>query len=490
MNSHFSMRLFQKNTCIRGRGAIALRRLRALLLCLGLCAIVAGLPAQAQSAPAAPTNYAVAASTGVATWTKSSGASNYDLELRPGDATDLDDHGDAVTLRPGDVATVDFRTAPNARNCCLNGESYHSRIRAVGSNGNSDWTSWSAFTFSGTSSIPEAPTNYAVAASTGVATWTKSSSASNYDLELRPGDASDLDDHGDAVALLPGDVATVGFRTAPNARNCCLNGESYHSRIRAVGSNGFSPWTSWSAFTFSGTSSIPNTPTGLSVASETGIASWSAPTGATGYDLELQVGTDGTTTTLMTGNFVEEDLTSATNCCVDQESYRTRIRATGANGFSPWSTWTTFVFGGTSSIADSPPGQRDTGDRDSGGSSGSRRQSEAKPTPKPGVDHLPYPTQDHSRLPVGAVVKSDSPWIQFREIKVAYLGYQSVIDAGARAAIDVWSPLRLEAEVCLEGTGSLLFLDASTSPRARRRWSLTRAPARLAPKLIAQARLC
>ena len=46
------------------------------------------------------------------------------------------------------------------------------------------------------------------------------------------------------------------------------------------------------------------------------------------------------------------------------------------------------------------------------------------------------------------------------------IGAQWVIDAGFIAAIDVWGE-DVGGEVCLDGVGSLLFLDASTSPRAQ-----------------------
>ena len=46
------------------------------------------------------------------------------------------------------------------------------------------------------------------------------------------------------------------------------------------------------------------------------------------------------------------------------------------------------------------------------------------------------------------------------------IGAQWIIDAGFIAAIDVWGE-DVGGEVCLDGVGSLLFLDASTSPRAQ-----------------------
>ena len=70
-------------------------------------------------------------------------------------------------------------------------------------------------------------------------------------------------------------------------------------------------------------------------------------------------------------------------------------------------------------------------------------------------------------MPVGAEVNSDRPWIQFREVSGAGIGQQSVLDEGARQAIDIWGPLGVNTEVCFAGMGSMLLLDAAYSPRLR-----------------------
>ena len=75
-----------------------------------------------------------------------------------------------------------------------------------------------------------------------------------------------------------------------------------------------------------------------------------------------------------------------------------------------------------------------------------------------------YPTQDHSGLPAGATIESDSPWIAFREVSGAAIGDPTVRD-NAMSAVDVWGPLGVDAQVCLPGSGSLILLDAAYSPR-------------------------
>ncbi|MCY3796189.1 MAG: SH3 domain-containing protein [Chloroflexi bacterium] len=53
-----------------------------------------------------------------------------------------------------------------------------------------------------------------------------------------------------------------------------------------------------------------------------------------------------------------------------------------------------------------------------------------------------------------------------QRLSAASIGLPWIIDAGFIAAIDVWGK-DVEGEFCLDGVGSLLFLDTSTSPRAQ-----------------------
>ena len=52
-----------------------------------------------------------------------------------------------------------------------------------------------------------------------------------------------------------------------------------------------------------------------------------------------------------------------------------------------------------------------------------------------------------------------------RRIDAGGIGVQRIINAGYMAAVDIWGD-DLPEEVCLDGVGRMLFLDASTSPRA------------------------
>ena len=97
--------------------------------------------------------------------------------------------------------------------------------------------------------------------------------------------------------------------------------------------------------------------------------------------------------------------------------------------------------------------------RQSGGSSPRR-------TPAPDKANLPIPTPDHSQLPRGAEVQSDRPWVASREVSGAAISNPAIRETMLEA-IDVWGPMGVDGEVCFDGVGSLILLDAATSPRAQ-----------------------
>jgi len=304
-----------------------------------------------------------------------------------------------------------------------------------------------------TAQVPSAPSGFSVDESTGAdagkASWTAVSGATAYILELQVGTT------GSVAELRPGShVTSVDFKIAPNATNCCKNGTSYRSRIKVTTSGGESAWSSWVNFTFNGTTSFTGTPFTVSLS-----LSYDGNTGT----LRITTSTSGGTGTLAT-----------TNCRYGSNSFQC---GTGTTTLSNVSAGTvTIVAKGergtekhTVSETINVPASEGSGDaRDSYGS-GSSRSRRSGPTATPTRDpaRLPIPTQDHSNLPLGAEVNSDRPWIQFREVSGAGIGQQSVIDEGARQAIDLWGPLGVNTEVCFAGMGSMLLLDADYSPRLR-----------------------
>ena len=134
------------------------------------------------------------------------------------------------------------------------------------------------------------------------------------------------------------------------------------------------------------------------------------------------------------------------------------------------STWTPIPTATATPVGASPqPPRPDSGGsgNEGGGGGGGRGRRADRPPPTPTRDsrNMPVPTQDHSKLPENADVQSDTPWIQFREVTGAAIGVPSVLDRGARSAIDVWGPLGVDAEVCFDDIGSVILLDAAYSPR-------------------------
>ena len=98
-----------------------------------------------------------------------------------------------------------------------------------------------------------------------------------------------------------------------------------------------------------------------------------------------------------------------------------------------------------------------------------RASKRVKETPKP--TNTPKPT-----IPSGIQLNADpgirvsatyglDSGIQFQRIDAGGVGIQGVIDAGMIDAIDVWGYVEQGAEVCFAAHGSVLFLDAATSPR-------------------------
>ena len=55
--------------------------------------------------------------------------------------------------------------------------------------------------------------------------------------------------------------------------------------------------------------------------------------------------------------------------------------------------------------------------------------------------------------------------VQCQEINAGGIGIQSVIDAGFTHAVDIWGYVEQGVQVCFNGAGSILFLDAMTAPR-------------------------
>ncbi len=68
-------------------------------------------------------------------------------------------------------------------------------------------------------------------------------------------------------------------------------------------------------------------------------------------------------------------------------------------------------------------------------------------------------------LPGHIAVFGDAMSVNCRDVGPAGIGVQSVIDAGVISAIDIWSSMAVDVEVCSSIAGSITVLDAASSPR-------------------------
>ncbi len=248
-------------------------------------------------APAAPTGLSASGITQTAitlSWTKSTGATAYKVQV---------DSGAVATL--GDVATHTF-TGLSA------GTSYTLKVIASNSGGDSAAASTSASTLP---NAPAAPTGLATSGITQTSitlTWTKSAGATSY--KVRAGTTG-------AFTLL-GDVATYTF-TSLTANT------AYTLQVVASNSGGDSS----SAQTSASTNNVPpppapSAPTGLASSgiTQTSITlSWTKSTGATGYKVQVDSGTVTTLGDVATYTF--SSLSAGT-------SYTLKVIATNAGGDS------------------------------------------------------------------------------------------------------------------------------------------------------------
>ncbi len=248
-------------------------------------------------APAAPTGLTTSGITQTSitlSWTKSTGATAYKVQV---------DSGSVATL--GDVATHTF-TGLSA------GTSYTLKVIASNSGGDSAAATVNASTLP---NAPSAPTGLATSGITQTSitlTWTKSAGATSY--KVRAGTTG-------AFTLL-GDVATYTF-TSLTANT------GYTLQVVASNSGGDSS----SAQTSASTNNVPPppapaAPTGLATSGITQTAitlSWTKSAGATGYKVQADSGTVTTLGDVATHTF--SSLSAGT-------SYTLKVIATNAGGDS------------------------------------------------------------------------------------------------------------------------------------------------------------
>jgi len=496
---------------------------RILILLFPLLLFAA--PAVAQSL-APPGNFRIDAATGIASWEAIDNATGYELELRVGLT------GDLVTLTPGKVLEVDFKTAPKATNCCVKNEQYTVKIRALRASKNTAWTTLRSFIFTG-DDIAASPVPFSL---TAAASYDYGAGTIWLDISSNKFISVSCTLNGAAVGC---PIGRTGFVRAASAAYTIVVSTTFNSQAYSKEASIVVPA---SAPTFSGSApanvridadkdtiawdAISNAPhylikvvQGATTELNTSSASidLSAPLADTAATITVKACTDttgslcGATATLEIAdeNAPAVNLTAPANLRIAADRQTVRWNAvTGAAFYAYFyfrdgapilndkTSSTTFTLASAipqSSFArisvkacadealsncslsatvtiqpaggDRPNPQPDSGRSSGSSSSGSKRERDPAAPAARDASRLPIPAQDHSQLPAGAEVNSDKPWIQFREVSRAGIGRQSVLDRGARSAIDVWGPMGVEAEVCFAGRGSLLLLDAAYSPR-------------------------
>ena len=251
------------------------------------------------NAPAAPTGLSASGITQSAitlSWTKSSGATGYKVQV---------DSGAVATL--GDVATHSFSGLSA-------GTSYTLKVVAFNSGGDSSAASVSASTLP---NAPAAPTGLSAPAAGITDTsitlnWTKSTGATAYKVQVDSGAVSTL-----------GDVATHSF-------GGLSAGTSYTLKVIASNSGGDSSAATLTVWT------KPAAPTGLSALpagiTDTSITlTWTKSTGATGYKVQVDSGTVVTLGDVASHTF--SGLSAGT-------SYTLKVIATNSSGDSATATAT------------------------------------------------------------------------------------------------------------------------------------------------------
>jgi hypothetical protein len=64
----------------------------------------------------------------------------------------------------------------------------------------------------------------------------------------------------------------------------------------------------------------------------------------------------------------------------------------------------------------------------------------------------------------GIVIQSNAPGLQAKRVGPRAVGIKEIVDAGIIMAVNLWGADEATAEVCMPGSGPMLFKDASTTP--------------------------
>ncbi|MGO9230350.1 MAG: SBBP repeat-containing protein, partial [Bryobacteraceae bacterium] len=257
---------------------------------------VYSVPAQA-SAPAAPTDLTAAAGNGSVTlnWTASSGATSYNV-YRGTSAG-----GESTTAIASGITSSSY-----ADSGLSNGTKYYYKVAAVNSGGTSPLSAEASATPE--PSAPAAPTGLTAAAGSGsvALSWTAPSGATSYSVYRGTSAGGES-----TTAIATGITATAYSDTG------LTNGTTYYYKVAAVNSGGTSALSAETSATPE--PSAPSAPTGLTATASSGSVTlnWTAPSGATSYNVYRGTSAGGeSTTALATGitsaSYSDSSVTSGT----------------------------------------------------------------------------------------------------------------------------------------------------------------------------------
>ncbi|MCL2305111.1 MAG: fibronectin type III domain-containing protein [Planctomycetaceae bacterium] len=206
------------------------------------------------------------------------------------------------------------------------GTKYEFQIRAVGANGESDWTK-SVFA----TTLPAVPVGFVCTdftTNTVVLGWGPVSGAESYEIQYRTGTGSWI------PRLVGGDKTSETISGLDSAAR-------YEFRIRVVGESGESRWTSPSIFV----TTRPEAPVNFqstSVKKSEVELTWGIVARATGYEIQYCIddGTERWVSWSVRGGLTSKDTITG---LTPGKAYKFKIRAVGADGESEWASTTLFL---------------------------------------------------------------------------------------------------------------------------------------------------
>lgn len=242
-------------------------------------------------------------------WNASSGATSYDVQIRP---------------QGGSWSTYNVTTTSYNATGLTSATTYDAQVRANNSAGSSAYTTpINVTTLVAVPSVPTGLSTSNITTSSATLSWNAASGATSYDVQVRP----------------QGGTWSTYNVTSTSYNASGLNSSStYEWQVRAKNTAGSSNYSSVVNFTTLG--NIPAVPTGLSTSNITANSAnlaWNASSGATSYDVQLRVqGGTWSTYNVTSTSYNASGLNSNT-------TYEWQVRAKNTTGSSNYSSALNFT---------------------------------------------------------------------------------------------------------------------------------------------------